>query len=360
MAEDRGLVAITGTNGTIGYACTLQAAQAGYRVRCIVRRDAAIEYIQRGPTLQQFVDRVDFAVVPDNTAPGAYDEALQGAKYVIHVAGVWPKPNYHPDNEVYYPFVKSMENVISAAKNSGTVRRVVFTQAGAALVNPDDGDTLGTRMEKVLNETVDVDANSASLRPPLASAHHAYCAAKAHCMKHLEAIKSKLPFDIVQIIPGTVIGGSELHSSASEAYAQMDRMSRAILFDDVRPRYAFGFVDVNDCAAVHVGSLDEKALPTEEIPRWLIAAATTEKGKTINEVWREVGEAVERHFPKEVEQGVFRLGKHNIPINMPYRVDSGWTQSRLLERRRFKSFEDCVLHVAKCYLDLRARDEEKS
>jgi nucleoside-diphosphate-sugar epimerase len=83
--------------------------------------------------------------------PGAYDDALKGADYVIHIAGVWPKPTYHPDDEVYYPFVKSMENVVSAATKSGTVRRVVFTQAGAALVNPNEGDTLGTRMEKILN-----------------------------------------------------------------------------------------------------------------------------------------------------------------------------------------------------------------
>ena len=44
-----------------------------------------------------------------------------------------------------------MENILSAAEKSGTVRRVVFTQAGAALVNPDDGDILGTKMDEVLN-----------------------------------------------------------------------------------------------------------------------------------------------------------------------------------------------------------------
>lgn len=44
-----------------------------------------------------------------------------------------------------------MENILSAAERSGTVKRIVFTQAGAGLVNPDDGDTLGTRMEEVLD-----------------------------------------------------------------------------------------------------------------------------------------------------------------------------------------------------------------
>ena len=46
-----------------------------------------------------------------------------------------------------------MDNVLEAAKKAGTVRRVVFTQAGAALVNPDDGDTLGTDMKLVLDGT---------------------------------------------------------------------------------------------------------------------------------------------------------------------------------------------------------------
>jgi hypothetical protein len=46
-----------------------------------------------------------------------------------------------------------MKNILSAAEKVGTVRRIVFTQAGAALVNPDDGDTLGTGMERVLDGT---------------------------------------------------------------------------------------------------------------------------------------------------------------------------------------------------------------
>jgi nucleoside-diphosphate-sugar epimerase len=144
---------ITGANGTIGYASLLYALQKGYRVRCIVRREDAIAAIRSGPSLKPYADRVAFAVVPDNTASGAYEAALAGVQYVVHIAGVWPKPNYHPDEEIYHPFVKSMENILSAAEAAGTVRRIVFTQAGAALVNPNDGDTLGTAMRQVLNGT---------------------------------------------------------------------------------------------------------------------------------------------------------------------------------------------------------------
>lgn len=70
----------------------MQALHAGYRVRCIVRREDAIAVIKSGPSVQDFLDRIEFATVSDNAIPGAYDNALIGAKYVVHIAGAWPLP----------------------------------------------------------------------------------------------------------------------------------------------------------------------------------------------------------------------------------------------------------------------------
>lgn len=41
--------------------------------------------------------------------------------------------------------------MIEAAEKSGTVKRIVFTQAGAGLVDSEVGDTYGNKMEKLLN-----------------------------------------------------------------------------------------------------------------------------------------------------------------------------------------------------------------
>lgn len=68
------------------------ALQKGYRVRCIVRREDAIAVIKSGPSLQQYLDRIEFAVVPDNAIEGAYNDALTDVKYVVHIAGAWPLP----------------------------------------------------------------------------------------------------------------------------------------------------------------------------------------------------------------------------------------------------------------------------
>jgi nucleoside-diphosphate-sugar epimerase len=247
-----------------------------------------------------------------------------------------------------------MENILSAAEKSGTVRRIVFTQAGAALVNTDDGNTLGTNMSQILNEHVKVNRTSAAFRPPLPSPHHAYCGAKAYCMTHLLSLRNsgQLPFSIIQVIPGTVIGPSEIVTTASQAYAQMDRMSKALLFNEPKPQYAFGFVHLNDCAAVHINSLDEVKVPESDVPDWFIAASTTPEGMEGKDVWREAGNVVERNFGKEVESGLFTVGRENMPVNMPYRVDSTLTERMLLEGAKFRSLGDCVREMGEWYRGL--------
>jgi nucleoside-diphosphate-sugar epimerase len=247
-----------------------------------------------------------------------------------------------------------MHNILSAAGKLSTVKRIVFTQAGAAMVHPDDGDTLGTDMDIALNESTAVHPGLLSLAPPLASSHHAYCAAKAQCMTTLKNLRSsgELPFSIVQVIPGTVMGPSELVSTKTGARKHMDRMSRALLFNEPKPRYAFGFVDVEDCARVHVEALDEGRIPDDEIPDWFIAAGSSDQSKSGEEIWREASDVIESAFKNEVAGGMFTVGRDNVPTNMPYYVDSTLTETKLLRCVKFKSLNECVKNVAEWYRGL--------
>lgn len=63
-------------------------------MRCIVRRKNAFDALKLGPSVQRYqdLDLLEYAIVPDNAAENAYDEALAGAKYVVHIAGAWPMP----------------------------------------------------------------------------------------------------------------------------------------------------------------------------------------------------------------------------------------------------------------------------
>jgi nucleoside-diphosphate-sugar epimerase len=173
-------------------------------------------------------------------------------------------------------------------------------------------------------------------------------------MTHLKALKDgkTLPFSIAQVIPGTVMGRSELVSTPEDAKASLDRMSQNFLFNTPRALYAFAFVSVPDCARVHVEALDEVKVRAEDIPDWFIAGATTEPGKTIEEIWNGVGDMVGRDFGKEVEDGVFEVGRGNWPVNVPFRVNSRLTEKMLLGGKTFDALSDCVSDVAIWYKSL--------
>lgn len=325
-----------------------------------MRREDAIATIQSGPSVQPHLDNLEYAVIPDNTVDGAYDEAFADATCVVHIAGVWPLPTLHPDRDIYVPFLQSMKNVISSAKSSGSVKRVVFTQAGAGLVDSEVGDTYGRRMVHVLDENVRVNAESLTYLPPLKSPHQAYCAAKAQCMDYLDQLRldSALPFSIAQVIPGTVMGTSEFVKTAEEAKKHLDRQTRALLFDDNTPRYAFGFVHVQDCARVHVEALDRVKVPDTELPPRFVAAANTEADMTGDQVWSKAVGVLESEFAAEVEKGLFTIGKDRTPTNMPYRVDSRLTERMLLDGKAIRGLEESVREVAGWYAQLATQEAQ--
>jgi len=149
------------------------------------------------------------------------------------------------------------------------------------------------------------------------------------------------------------MGPSEFVTTRSQAMQHIDRQTKALLFDDVAPRYAFGFVHVQDCARVHIEALDEGKVKGEDAPEWWVAAATSEEGVDGEGMWKKAADMVEKEFGKEIEDGMFKLGRSKTPINMPYRVDSRVTEKMLLGGDRIRGLEECVREVAQWYLSLK-------
>lgn len=174
-------------------------------------------------------------------------------------------------------------------------------------------------------------------------------------MKYLNDLQlsETLPFSIAQVIPGTVIGPSEFVTTRSQAVKHIDRQTKALLFDDMKPRYAFGFVHVRECATIHINALDDEKWHSDDLPAWYIAAATSEEGTDGETIWAKVAEMVEKEFAKEVKEGVLKVGRSKVPINMPYRVDSVETEKRLLSGVPMKGFEECVKEIAEWYVSLK-------
>lgn len=169
-------------------------------------------------------------------------------------------------------------------------------------------------------------------------------------------VTAQLPFSIAQVIPGTVIGPSEFCQTSAEALAHLDRQSKALLFDSMAPRYAFGFVHVQDCARVHIEALDEAKTRSEDLPRWFIAAGTVEEGSHGEKIWNMAADMVEEAFPSQVKTGLFIVGRSKVPINMPFRANSRRTEEMLLGGKSIRGLEESVKDVAEWYISLKQKD----
>jgi len=124
----RSTIFITGATGFIGAHVALSALKAGYNVKLSVRREAQIESLRKA--LDAFADNLQFVVVPDYTTANAFDDALKGADYVIHVASPLAKPN----EDLLTPAVKGTTSILESASKTASIKKVVITASVASLI----------------------------------------------------------------------------------------------------------------------------------------------------------------------------------------------------------------------------------
>ena len=136
-------VLLTGANGFLGAHILSQLLSSHFTVRAIVRSQTKADQVRTdhppaGPQLA-------FGIVPDITAPGAFDEVFQSGPpidVVIHTASPF---NYKAvrDNlqDVMIPAKQGTEEILRAIKaHAPSVRRVVLTSSIAAVLDFDAGD----------------------------------------------------------------------------------------------------------------------------------------------------------------------------------------------------------------------------
>jgi nucleoside-diphosphate-sugar epimerase len=121
-------VFITGATGFIGAQIAASALRAGYQVKLSVRREAQIDSLRQ--VFHTSSHSLDFVVIPDYTKAGAFDAALEGAGYVIHVAS--PLPNGKQD--LMTPAVKGTTVLLESASRVPSIKKVVITASVASLV----------------------------------------------------------------------------------------------------------------------------------------------------------------------------------------------------------------------------------
>lgn len=60
--------------------------EAGYTVRSVIRRQEQADKLKSHRKIINYASQLEFVVVPDLMAPGAFDDTLAGVEAVLHLA----------------------------------------------------------------------------------------------------------------------------------------------------------------------------------------------------------------------------------------------------------------------------------
>ncbi|KAI1389362.1 putative cinnamoyl-CoA reductase [Hypoxylon trugodes] len=334
-------ILITGTTGLIGFRILLAALAAGHRVRYTVRSEEKAQKVSSNPAVQKLApgDRLSPVIIPDFTADGAFDSALQGVTHVIHAGSPVPVPTYDPVTEVFEPTVKISSGLLASALKAPSLQRVIITSsivANLGLIPPPTTVSASTRVPL-----------PSPIPTAFSSVFEAYVQSKIVEMHNSdEFVKTQNPhFTVSHVVPGYTFGWNEL--MLDPVMMQTQNSSNNFLMMGITggqlpmPIHG-GYGHIDDVADLHlrVAFLD----PSAGGPRDFGLATKLD--------YTTLFDYVEKAFPKAVAEGIFKRGV--IPT-LPVEYDS--SDAVKLLGRPIKSFENAVVDVASQYLELLGKEK---
>lgn len=236
-------ILITGGSGFVSLECIAQSLAAGYKVRTTIRSESKKESIFKALShANPPPDTTDLAfVTADLLKDDNWAAAVKHISLVLHVASPFPNEQPKDENVVIRPAVEGTLRVLKAAKESGTVKRVVVTSSNAAI-------TYGTAFENGKSFTEedwsDPDGKGGKITP--------YAKSKT--------LAEKAAWDFIQreggdmqlavVNPVGIFGPPLLLPNESTTCGIIKQMLQGKL--PAVPDIRFGVVDVRDVASLHL------------------------------------------------------------------------------------------------------------
>jgi nucleoside-diphosphate-sugar epimerase len=238
-------VLVTGATGFIAQHCLLQLLEAGYDVRGTARsadRTAEVKAIL-SPHLSDAARAQldDFVVVAaDLTSDDGWQSAVEGCRYVMHVASPLPRGVVKDENELIVPARDGALRLLRAANDAG-VERVVLTSSLSAIVYGNDRSHVFT------------EADWSNLNGDRIGAYDkSKTIAERAAWDYIESVKGTSSMQLTVVNPGLVLGpllSSDWGTSGEMVKRIMEHKVPAI------PNINFATVDVRDVASAHVSAM---------------------------------------------------------------------------------------------------------
>ena len=301
-------VLLTGANGYIGSHILSVLLSRGISVRSVVRSQAKVEQM-RADFSNYSPSQLDFALVPDITAPGAFEKAVVSNPpfdTVIHAASPFLYRVAKDNSEFLIPAVNGTKEILKAIKAyAPSVTRVVITGSCAAVVDfTGEANKPASADPKTYAED---DWNPDDWETAMAGTPNvAYCASKKFAEQAAwDFLENEKPnFDIVVLNPPMVYGplrhsvpsAKDLNESTARIY---NLFVDAKADDELPPNGMPSYVDVRDLADAHWLAV---TIPEASNKRMIICGGRASSQNISDAIRRQVPE-LQAKTPKGVPGG---------------------------------------------------------
>jgi dihydroflavonol-4-reductase len=238
-------VLVTGATGFIAQHCMLQLLEAGFEVRGTARsthRRTDVIAILAPHLSQGAQSRLDSleVVAADLTNDDGWRGAVEGCRFVLHVASPLPRGAAKDENELIIPARDGTLRVLRAARDAG-VERVVLTSSLSAIVYGNDRSRRFTEADwsNLDGERIGAYDKSKTI-------------AERAAWEYMDSIAGASSMELSVVNPGLVLG-----PLLSSDWGTSGEMVKRILEHKVPaiPNINFSTVDVRDVASAHVAAM---------------------------------------------------------------------------------------------------------
>ena len=260
-------VLVTGGTGFIGLHCLQQLLDKGYKVRTTIRSESKKqEVLEAMKKHSSNCENLEFYIA-DLLKDDGWKEAVEGSKYVLHVAS--PFFLGEPENEDVFikPAVEGTLRVLKACADAD-VQKVVLTSSFAAV-------GYGHPREK----QVYTEEDWSSVDGEISAYAKSKTLAEKAAWEFVENLEESKKFDLTVINPVAVTGPMLTSDIGSSNDFLLKLISGSM---PACPKIHMGYIDVRDVAKAHIFSMTEEKTNGERIIVSENEMFFAEVGKTLN------------------------------------------------------------------------------